>query len=186
MANLDLQGDKAFWDKIKKTASPIVKRKLIDEAGIRALRFSKERFRQKNWVDKNMPTAWDKRKKKARGSILVQSGRLKRSIRITAKGRYFVEIGTDVPYAKIHNEGGKITQTVTVKAHKRTKSIAKSSNIRSRKASRQRVKAGTTTVREHSRKMNLSIPQRQFLGESSALARKIEKQMKKIVDNHLK
>jgi len=186
MANLHLQGDKAFWDKIKKTASPIVKRKLIDEAGIRALRFSKERFRQKNWVDKNMPTAWDKRKKKARGSILVQSGRLKRSIRITAKGRYFVEIGTDVTYAKIHNEGGKITQTVSVKAHKRTKSIAKSSNIRSRKASRQRVKAGTTTVREHSRKMNLSIPQRQFLGESSALARKIEKQMKKIVDNHLK
>lgn len=175
MSNIRLNGDKAFWDKMHKTAGPVVKRKLVDEAGIRALRFSKERFRQKNFVDKGMPKAWEKRKKRARGSTLVQSGRLKRSLRIISKGRYYVKVGTDVPYAQIHNEGGKIDKTVNVKEHSRRK----------RSSSRSRA-TGATTVRSHTRKMNTTIPQRQFLGPSKALATKIEKQMKKIVDKHLK
>lgn len=186
MSNIRLNGDKAFWDKMHKVASPVMKRKLVDEAGIRALRFSKERFRQKNFVDKGMPKAWDKRKKRARGSTLVQSGRLKRSLRIISKGRYYVKVGTDVPYAQIHNEGGKINKVVRVGKHKRSRTVPKSSNIRTRKTSRTRVKTGTVTVRAHSRKMNTTIPQRQFLGPSKALATKIEKKMKKIVDNHLK
>ena len=171
MSNLKLSGDKAFWDKMHKLASPVFKRKLVDEAGITALRFSKQRFRQKNWVDKGMPENWEKRKRKARGSILVRSGRLKRSIRVISKGRFYVQIGTDVPYAKIHNEGGRISKTVKVRSHTRKRSGRDGS--------------GSIKVRSHQRKMNTTIPQRQFIGSSKALADKIEKKLKKKIDKQL-
>ena len=40
-------------------------------------------------------------------AILVKTGDLRRSIRIVAKTADSVTIGTDLPYAQIHNEGGK-------------------------------------------------------------------------------
>ena len=171
MSNLRRKGDKAFFDKMYKLASPVFKRKLVDEAGITALRFSKERFRQKNWVYKGMPQSWEKRKRKARGSTLVRSGRLKRSIRIISKGRFYVQLGTDVPYARIHNEGGKLTDTVKVRSHTRKRST--------------RGGSGSIKVRSHQRKMNTTIPQRQFIGSSVALANKVEKKLKKKIDKQL-
>lgn len=132
-----------------------------------AVNFSKERFVQKNWIDRNRE-AWTPRKRPARGSILVRSGRLKRSIRKVSQGNYYVYIGTDVPYAKIHNEGGRIDRTVSVKAFTRR--------------GRQR---GTQNVRAHSRRMNIGMPKRQFLGESALLNRRIERFMSRELDNEI-
>ncbi|QSS96598.1 phage virion morphogenesis protein [Psychroflexus sp. ALD_RP9] len=174
MNNVNFQGKKEFYHKLNKLATPQFKKLLVDEAGIRALRFSKNTFRKKRFIDK-VAEPWEKRKRKARGSTLVQSGRLKRSIRIIRKGRFYVKIGTDVPYAQIHNEGGKINKTVTVKQHKR----------KNRSSTRRRA-TGVSTVRSHTRKMNTNIPQRQFLGPSKFLARSIEMGMKKRLDKHLK
>jgi len=174
MANLKVEGNKAFWDKLKKTNGGKFKKKIIDEAGIRAKRFSKDRFRKKKWMDRT-PQPWEKRKRKAKGSLMVQTGRLKTSIRILNKGKYYVRIGTDVPYAKIHNEGGKITKTVTVKSHNR-----KRSSKRSRNGSED------IKVRQHQRNMNTTMPQRQFLGSSRYLAKLMEYKMKKMFDKQLK
>lgn len=40
-------------------------------------------------------------------AILVQTGRLRRSINSRRTGQFQVTISTDVPYAKVHNEGGR-------------------------------------------------------------------------------
>ena len=76
-----------------------------------------------------------------------------------SEGDYFVYIGTDVPYAKAHNEGGEITKTVNVRSHSRA-----------RKGRTDKFK-----VKSYQRKMNLTLPKRQFIGDSAALAKRIER-----------
>jgi phage gpG-like protein len=87
--------------------------------------------------------------------LLLKTGRLKRSIRKISATTDRIIIGTDVPYAQIHNEGGTINTTVTVRAHTRTR------------------RGRSENVRGHSRRMNLNIPQRQFLGNSQVLQQRI-------------
>ena len=135
-----------------------VYRKFPDMAGITAVKFSKDRFVRKNWVDQTAEQ-WKPRKHKAPGSLMVGkgSGRLKRSIRKTKVTRNSVTIATDVPYAEIHNEGGTINKTVSVKMHSRKR------------------KGRVEKVKSHSRKMNTEIPKRQFIGESKMLLYRVER-----------
>lgn len=123
-----------------------------------AVNFSKERFVEQNWHDRQTEP-WKKRKgrrrggdKRQNGAVLVDSGRLKRSIRVISASRERVVIGTDVPYAQAHNDGAD--GIVRVGQH----------NRRTRKGKK-------AVVRAHSRKMNL--PQRQFIGESEELANRV-------------
>lgn len=48
-----------------------------------------------------------KQKRAATRATLVQKGTLKASIRITRRGRTFVSVGSSLPYASVHNYGGK-------------------------------------------------------------------------------
>ena len=134
-------------------------RRLVNRSGVVAVNFSKERFVRKDWLDGNSRQTWEKRKRKDKGSLMVRSGRLKRSIRKMSEGDYFVYIGTDVPYAKAHNEGGEITKTVNVRSHSRA-----------RKGRTDKFK-----VKSYQRKINLTLPKRQFIGDSAALAKRIER-----------
>ena len=146
-----------FFKRLQKINKPSFMRRLVTRSGVIAVNFSKERFVKKDWLDGNSRQSWEKRKKADRGSLMVRSGRLKRSIRKISEGDYFVYVGTDVPYAKIHNEGGEINKTVTVRTHDRTR------------------KGRVETVKSHRRKMKLTMPKRQFLGDSKALAKRIER-----------
>jgi phage gpG-like protein len=148
-------------------------------AGIEAVNFSKERFVRKNWVDRS-PEAWKARKpspewhseaqKKAaaRGSLMVKSGRLKRSIRVTKVTSNSVTIGTDVLYAQAHNEGAVINQTVNIKAHSRK-----------RKGREHKVKA-------FRRKRKITLPERRFIGESAILMRRVERLIQREITDILK
>jgi phage gpG-like protein len=154
-------------------------RKFPEMAAIEAVNFSKERFVRKNWVDKSV-TAWKKRKespewhseaqKKAasRGSLMVKSGRLKRSIRKIKVTRNSVTIGTDVPYAEAHNEGALINQMVNVKSHSRKR------------------KGRTSTVKAHRRKRKVTLPERRFIGESALLLRRVERLVQREINEILK
>jgi phage gpG-like protein len=144
--------------------------------GATAVNFSKERFREKDWFD-NTKNPWQplKRNRISRGksgkprrnqSVLVDTGRLKKSIRKVYADQNIVIIATDVPYAQIHNEGGTIDKTVSVRQHARRQHARKG-----RKRKKVIVKAHT--VGAHSRKMNLKIPARQFMGQSEELNRRI-------------
>lgn len=150
-------------------------KKIPAELAVIAVNFSKERFRDQAWLDETKHN-WPKRKTQ-RGSarrsqtLLVDTGRLKRSIRKIKADPDQVIIGSDVPYAEIHNEGGKINKTVNVKAHE-VKSHRKKAHIRTREGRTEIVKAQIVkshTIAAHTRKMNLKIPSRHFLGNSYTL-----------------
>lgn len=149
-------------------------RRMTAEFGIDAVNFTKERFRRKDWHNQ-VHEPWKPRKRADRGSLMVRTGRLKRSIRKLVQGDAYVVIGTDVPYARIHNEGGKTKKNVYVRAH-----------TRQRKPGKTRPGAsGIINVKSHSRKMNLTLPQRQFLGKSRALELRLQLRLKKSVEGVL-
>lgn len=79
----------------------------------------------------------------AKGTLLMVSGTLRRSIKSEVRGNG-VRFSSAVPYASIHNEGGKGTKSV--KAHTR----------RSKKGK-------TYSVKAHTRRFDM--PQRQFIGD---------------------
>jgi len=157
--------------------------KFPNMAAIEAVNFSKERFVQKNWVS-NSRTPWKPRKRKDRGSLMNKSGRLKRSIRKLSYTRNSVKIGTDVPYAQIHNDGGTINKTVNIKSH--TRKVTKS--MRSERTGRKfkkRISSGSTVVKAHTRRINTTYPERKFLGESALLMRRIERLTQREIDKIL-
>ena len=142
--------------------------------GKEAENFFKDSFKNQAWEG----VQWEERKRKdknpKRRALLVKTGRLRRSIRIREVSFGKVVVGTDVPYAQIHNEGGIITGTQNVSAHK----------VRSheRRGSR---------VREHQRvayvrTVNIAIPKRQFMGESALLNQKVEKLIETSVNDVIK
>lgn len=143
-------------------------------AGGLAVRFYKDRWRFQAWHDDHREP-WQLRKKKdKRGNrrrLLTKTGRLRRSIRVINKGRNHVLIGTDVPYAQVHNEGfsGSVKQSVSahgVREHKR-----KSHSRGGRKIKRQTVSAHKRNG--FSRTINQDIPARRFMARSKLLDRRI-------------
>lgn len=154
--------------------------KLPDEIAAVAVNFSKERFRDQAWLDETKHP-WKPRKRPRKGgkkrsqTLLVDTVRLKKSIRRISVSPHRVIIGTDVPYASIHNYGGTITGTFNVRAHT-VKAHRRRAYTRTRAGRTERIKAQTVKfhpVASHSRKVNTRIPQRQFLGESYTLIRRI-------------
>ena len=123
---------------------------------------------------------WPKRKSKKddKGrAILVKSGRLRRSIKVAATNWTRIRVGSyNVPYAKIHNEGGEIS-------HKSRTSIM---NFRNVDEYRKMGKNGKMTVfmgaklttkkkAKFSQKVSIgayqsTMPQREFLGKSVKLS----------------
>ncbi len=174
---LEVKGD--FFDKLYKLDKTYFLGKTIQGIGVLAVNFSKSRFVHKNWKDQNT-VAWKARKRKSRGSLMIKTGRLKRSIRKLAVGRWYVIIGTDVPYAQIHNEGGTINERVKVKAHTRKRTTyAKRKRVKEGQSKYTKKKVGSQKihVRSHYRQMNLTIEKRQFMGNSKALNNRIERYM---------
>lgn len=154
-----------------------------------AVNFSKERFYLQNWADTTRKP-WAKRKKswnketnrRSGRAILVDTGRLRRSIRVIHADSSIVAIGTDVPYARAHNDGfsGRVRQKV--RAHKRGKfAMVKSGtgtfNIKTRRENTRsrRSKSGEISVKAYTRTIDQKIPQRRFIGPSALLNRRIER-----------
>lgn len=137
------------------------KKTLPQAIGTEAVNFAKDNFRRQGFQDIGV-RKWKKRKpgsqrNKGRG-ILIDTGKLKRSIRITRITGSRVYIGSNVIYAQIHNEGGRIKGSANVRAHRR----------RTRSG-------GLTRVKRHTRQVNIRMPKRQFIGRSRMLDRRIQK-----------
>lgn len=83
-------------------------RRLPRDVGNEALLFFLNLFKKEESPEGKL---WQERKvdgsgtRSSRRSLLVQSGRLRKSIRLSRVTSYSVTIGTSVPYAKYHNEG---------------------------------------------------------------------------------
>ena len=146
--------------------------------GREAVNFFKDRFRFGYWIDES-PKKWPKRKEVGNNpsnrALLIQTGKLRNSIRVVETGSNYVVIGSDVPYAKAHNEG--VAAPVQIAAHTRkvNRNVKASfSSLKTKKKSSRTIKVtmGTTTVKAHVR--NVNMPQRQFMGFSSFLNKRIQ------------
>lgn len=147
-----------------------------------AVNFFLDRFRYQNWLGATTEPWQQRRRNKGRNAgraILVQSGRLRRSIRITRIQGLTTYIGSDVPYARAHNEGFK--GVVRVPAHTRNKyTKEKVGSGKYSKSGKERMKtvkkvSGSSNVMEYWRRMNL--PRRQFMGSSPVLAQQLSRKL---------
>jgi phage gpG-like protein len=139
-----------------------------------ALQFIDARFRAGGWYDGAF-IPWDARSPKAKRNkgraLLINTGRLRRSIRISKLTSSSVTIGTDVPYARVHNEG--FNGVVNVKAHERGQfSKSKRGTGKFTKSGKERMqtmtsRTGSSMVQAHTR--NMRMPKRQFMGNSQYL-----------------
>ena len=102
-------------------------------------------------------TKWKERKSGSNGrAILMGVGRLRHGARTPKRNGNSIVFTFDVPYAKIHNEGGTIKATQNVRPFSRTV-----------KGKEQKVKAFTRSV-------NIKMPQRQFIGDHPQLREAME------------
>ncbi len=146
--------------------------------GTEAVRFFKDSFNRQGFIDKGGVQKWKARSPKAKRNkgrkILIDRAVLKRSIRITNKSNNSVTVGTNVPYAKVHNEGFRGVQHV--RPHKRVATVkAKWKNSYTGRNVTIRGRGRRHNVRGFGRRMNM--PQRQFIGQSAFFDRRIQKQI---------
>lgn len=153
--------------------------------GTVAMNYFKDSFRRQGWRNTNL-VPWAKRKAKGKRdkgrAILVQSGRLRNSIRIITATFKRTEVGTNVPYADAHNSGYK--GVVAVRSYNRGiySSVKETYTTRKGKTRNRTMsrKESESQVKAHNRKMNM--PQRQFMGDSEIMFRKIDQSVIRAVD----
>ena len=136
-----------------------------------ATEYYKESFVTKSFAGKK----WKETKKKvARGSLMVRTGALLSTIRpsLVSPTKVTINAGNSrVPYAKVHNEGG------TVNKRPRSETFQRKRNAKG-KFSGGTVQGRGFTFAASSFKM----PQRQFMGHSAQLNKRIITRIKDILN----
>lgn len=146
--------------------------KTIRDIGVKATELFDRNFEQQGFFGKK----WQSRKNNSdpgRGILMGRgSGRLRKGVKTPQRNGNSLVWNFDVPYAKIHNEGGTIKTTQSVRAHSRT------------------VNGKEQKVRSFTRNMNIKMPQRQFVGDHPqlrlAIETIVERNIKKFTDELLK
>jgi phage gpG-like protein len=177
----------------------------IVDVGNTAKVFFVESFRKQGWDDKSVQK-WKKRQaseRKGRGSkksaaelgtvrsvkagraILVKTGDLRRSIKRNPANRaaLSIKISTDLPYAKVHNDG----ETINVSGRKGsgtiTRSIRGNAGFKDGKFTRGRAKKVTFQGKEYTTgAYSINMPKRQFMGDSYNLNEKVKAVIVKRLD----
>ena len=154
-----------------------------------AVNFFLDRFKEQAWLgDSREPwkkrkvnSNWGKTPRNNGRAILIDIGRLRRSVRITSVHAMSVTIGSDVPYAQAHNEGSRLGLIQSVKSYTRKinkTGIVKITSLKNRSNIKfGRSQMGQTTVKAHTRKINQNIPRRQFMGSSPYLTKQLERRL---------
>lgn len=77
-------------------------------AGVESMKFFKQSFRRQGFHDVTL-VKWQKRKdKKDQGrAILIKSGALRKSLRISRITKRGFSVSSELPYSAVHNEGSK-------------------------------------------------------------------------------
>ncbi len=144
--------------------------------------FKKQGFQQgwevgsvEKWKPRRKLDRVDRKSKKNSRAILVKSGRLKRSIRILSYTPGSVTVGSTVPYAGIHNQGGTINHPGGTAYFWKDGRRIYVSNRAARGKKYPRTKAH-----------KIPIPQRQFIGNSAGLDRRISMHITKQLNRILR
>ncbi|WP_442795326.1 hypothetical protein [Pelobium manganitolerans] len=138
-----------------------------------AVKFSKERFVQQNWIgDRTEPWAkrkpgWGKKNKNQGRAIGVLTGRLKRGVRKISATPQQIVIGNDVEYAEVFNNGGRYSVSQQVD------SFSRKAYTRKRAGRRETVSA--STVKSFTRTVKRNQVARPFLAPSATLNKRLER-----------
>lgn len=157
-------------------------------AGNEVVNFAKDNFRKRGfqgssfiaWRPRKERSRWGKTPRNKGRALLIDTSRLRRSIRILYTNTTGVAVGSDVPYASAHNNGLRLGIIQNVRQHKRRKTkfgAIQGKTLKTRsKLTFGRVDTGSrTTVKAHRRRINQRIPERRYLGESPYLSRNINR-----------
>lgn len=167
---------KDFYSKTKRTLDkfPVL-------AASTAENFFHDSFNQQGWSGVTQEP-WkkrktDKNKHDSGRAILTKTGRLNRSIRRFKADWNGIIVGTNEPYAGIHNDGFRGTEQVKQHFRIATRKVS-TRYLKNGRASRaknafKRIKSTGHEVKSHSRQMNM--PRRRFIGNSPYLDKKIER-----------
>jgi phage gpG-like protein len=147
------------WESLKKTLPKVI--------GDEAVNHFQSNFPEQGFDGQKWPKR--KRDKTPGRAVLIKSGRLRRSIRLRKANFTTIKIATDVPYAKIHNEGG----TINHPGGSRVLHFKK--NKRSGKTSFSKSKSATYAQRVNAGPYQIHMPKRQFMGSSRKLDKKVLK-----------
>lgn len=131
-------------------------------AGNEVVNFALDNFKKQGflgnsfqpWAKRKTFGSWGKANSREGRALLVKTGQLRRSIRVTSITTNSVTVGSNVPYAKTHNEGLRLGFIQTVKPFTR--------------------KNGQS-VKQHSRRIDQRIPARPFLADSPYLTAKLKR-----------
>ncbi len=144
-----------------------------------AVEFFKGSFDRQGFIDTHYER-WAMRNKNAKRNdgrkLLIDSGRLRRSIKVISTTSDTVTIGSDVVYAETHNEG------LTINYPPKQRVI----NFRRRKDNQVRfaqAKKATFSQKVSGRGHSVKMPKRQFIGQSDLLEKRIAMRIEKDILN---
>ncbi len=168
---MPVYGVKNLNDRLKSLGAKI-ERELPKRIGQDAENHFRDSFKKGGFTDRAL-VKWKPRARppvsksgKARPhTVLFNHGLLRNSVRLVRYTWDNIQViagGPHVPYAQIHNEGGTISRTVGVRAFDRRGFMRKNKH-----GKREKVKPAH--VAAFSRRMNTTIPRRQFMGDSFVL-----------------
>lgn len=146
-------------------------------AKVTALNFFIDSFQKQGFTDGSFEP-WQKRTNDDRpgGGLLVNSAYLRNSLKVISSAPGAIVFGSNASYAKLHNEGGVITITMTTKMRKYFWYMFKASND-----SRYKFMALTKKDR-----LTIKIPKRQFIGHSEVLMNDLDKWLVNQIENRFK
>jgi len=130
--------------------------------------FFKSKFDTQEWDGvpwKNLSPGYAKQKNRPNTGILTRSRALFRSIGVThiSPRRVVISAGNaSVPYARIHNEGLKVTGIRNVRTFTNTNFMGKGKPVK---------------ISAHKRSVNYQMPRRQFIGHSPLLNNAIRERL---------
>lgn len=157
-----------------------IKRKAPRKVAVKSKNFFKESFAKGGFTDVSFQE-WPKTTNPLARKTMYNKGDLQNSIRSIQETKERVEVGTEIQYAKIHNEGGAITVTPALKAHFWKEYYKHMGNVKLGKrggilASSAKTNAKAQYCKNIALKKvgsKIKISKRQFIGESETLMRQL-------------
>lgn len=150
-----------YFDRFNRRFDSIVPNVIAETA----TEFFKEKFTTQEWDGVPWPAlspAYAAKKTAGRGRVLTRTGLLANSIRpvIVTANRIVIGAGNSkVGYAKVHNEGMRITGVRKVRSYTNNNFMGKGKRVQ---------------IRAHTRTVNYAMPKRQFMGNSIYLNQRVK------------
>lgn len=131
-----------------------------------ATEYFKASFKSKSWDGQAWQPYQNKAREPRRGSLMQRTNALASSIRPSqvTPSRVVISAGNSrVKYARVHNEGGRVSGTRQIRPYTNRNFMGKGKRV---------------PIRAHSRTVNYNMPQRRFMGKSQILLAQIKSRFK--------